>query len=186
MPERKVDWVRLSKFLAVMLRHEAEKFDLTLDAEGFTSIDAVWKQIHKRYPGQYTDADLQKVVEGDTDGKKRYEIRDGRIRALYGHSDVTDITYPPAEPPPILYHGTTTRALESIRKTGLQAQARQYVHLANDLGRARKTAARHQGKPIILRVRALEAHQAGVVFHNPEPEHFLARSIPPEFIDFDA
>jgi putative RNA 2'-phosphotransferase len=82
------DLVRLSKFLAVMLRHEADEFGLSLDAEGFTDTDAVWEQINKRYPGKYTYADLLAVVAGDQDGKKRYEIQGWRIRALFGHSDV--------------------------------------------------------------------------------------------------
>src|SRR5690349_4849444 len=79
------DRVRLSKFLAVLLRHEADKFGLALDADGFTDTDAVWEQINRRYPGKYSYNDLLAVVEGDDTGKKRYEIRGRRIRALFGH-----------------------------------------------------------------------------------------------------
>jgi len=41
------------------------------------------------------------------------------VRALYGHSRVTEIVYPPAVPPHVLYHGTVTKALKQIRKEGL-------------------------------------------------------------------
>jgi putative RNA 2'-phosphotransferase len=167
-----------------MLRHKADEFGLTLDSEGFTEVDSVWAHVNKRYPGQYSYNDLLKIVEGDETGKKRYEIRDGHIRALFGHSDVREVLYPSAEPPKSLYHGTTAEAVESIKKTGLKSLGRQYVHLGTNKERALTVAARHMGPSVLLRVRALEAYQAGIVFHHPEPERYLAKAIPPEFIDF--
>jgi putative RNA 2'-phosphotransferase len=177
------DLVRLSKFLAVMLRHEPEQFGLTLDEEGFANTDAVWAQVGRRYPGQYSYADLLKVVEGDQDGKKRYEIRGRRIRAMYGHSEPR-VIYPPAEPPDTLYHGTTREALASIRQHGLQSRGRQYVHLTTTTRRATTVAGRHRGSPVILVVRSGDAARAGVRFYHPEAEHYLADAVPPEFIEF--
>lgn len=175
---------RLSKFLAVMLRHKAAEFHLTLDSEGFTDVDSVWMQVSRRFPGQYSYPDVLTVVEGDEHGKKRYELRDGRIRALFGHSDVTPVRYPRVEPPDILYHGTTPEALESIRSTGLLAMGRQYVHLGTSIERAARVAARHSATPVMLRVRAREAYRVGLEFYCPEPEHYLASNVPPEFIEF--
>jgi putative RNA 2'-phosphotransferase len=180
------DLVRLSKFLALMLRHEPEQFKLTLDAEGYTDSDAVWAQIEQHYPGKYTREDLLAVVAGDGDGKKRYEISGRRIRALYGHSDVRPISYPPAEPPDILYHGTSSEAVEAIRKEGLKSLGRQYVHLTINLERARKVGERHRGTLVMLTIRAGEAARSGVTFYHPEPEHYLSEFIPPEFIEFPA
>ncbi len=176
--------VRLSKFLALVLRHQAEKFNLILDEEGFTDTDAVWALVDKRYPGQYIHADLLAVVAGDQDGKKRYEIQGHKIRALFGHSAVRPISYPPAEPPELLYHGTTLPSLPGIRREGLRAQKRQYVHLAINIFRAQKVAERHPGQIVILTIRAGDACRAGIVFYHPEPEHFLAESIPADYIDF--
>jgi putative RNA 2'-phosphotransferase len=178
------DLIRLSKFLAVLLRHEPEQFGLALDEEGFAATDLVWEKVNQRYPGQYTYQDLLTVVEGDASGKKRYEIQGQHIRALFGHSTAQKISYPPVEPPEILYHGTTHEVLNTIRTEGLKSQSRQYVHLAIGKQRAETVAQRHGGKPVLLSVRAGEAHRAGIVFHNPEPEHYLAEAIPPEFIEF--
>jgi putative RNA 2'-phosphotransferase len=61
---------------------------------------------------------------------------------------------------------------------------RQYVHLSTTMERAREVASRRTREPVILSVRALDAHAAGVVFHSPEPQHFLARTIAPQFIEF--
>lgn len=178
------DLVRLSKFLAVLLRHEPDKFGLTLDEEGFTETDRVWEQINKRFPGRYTYPDLLKVVAGDQDGKKRYEIRGQHIRAMFGHSTAQKVSYARAVPPEILYHGTTSQALDAIRQEGLKSLSRQYTHLTTSVERAERVGQRHTGKLVILSIRAGDAHRAGIAFYHPEPEHYLADAIPPEHIEF--
>jgi putative RNA 2'-phosphotransferase len=178
------DLVRLSKFLAVLLRHDAKRYGLTLDEEGFTDTDAVWAQVHQRFPGKYSYADLLQVVAGDQHGKKRYEIQGQTIRALYGHSRVRKIHYAPAVPPDLLYHGTARAALEAIRREGLQSLRRQYVHFTINLQEAVRVAHRHSADTVILTVRAGDAHRAGVIFYHPEEEHYLASAVPPEFIEF--
>ena len=179
------DLVRLSKFLAVLLRHKADQFSLTLDSEGFADTDAVWQQVTKRFGDQFTYNDLLKVVEGDRFGKKRYEIKGRKIRALFGHSEVPRLTYPPAVPPEHLYHGTTQAALTIIRQEGLKALSRQYVHFTTNREHAERVAGRHSRDTVILTIRATDAHHAGIVFYHPEQEHYLADAIPPEFIEFD-
>ena len=109
-------------------------------------------------------------------------VQDGRIRAMYGHSKVA-VAYPAVEPPEKLYHGTTPEAVVFIRKEGLTSQKRQFVHLSTTVERASNVATRH-GEPVLLVIRALEAHEAGHVFHHPEDQHYLVHSVPPEFIDF--
>lgn len=177
------DLSKLSKFLAVVLRHSPEAFGLSLDDEGFTPLDPVWQAIRAKYGNRYDEKDLLQVVAGDERGKKRYEIVRGKIRAMYGHS-APEVTYPEVEPPAFLYHGTNPKALAAIRKEGLTAQARQYVHMTTNLDNAQVVAKRRTTQPLILTIRAHEAYQAGTVFHHAETEHFLAKSIPPQFIDF--
>ncbi|MCL4248488.1 MAG: RNA 2'-phosphotransferase [Anaerolineae bacterium] len=172
---------RLSKFLAVMLRHDPLRHGLSLDAQGYADLDQVWGQITGRFHGTYTYQDLLTVVDGDATGKKRYEISGRKIRALYGHSSVV-IAYAACEPPESLYHGTTAKALPAILEQGLIRQNRQYVHLTSSRERALTTASRHRGEIVLLIIRAGAASRAGVTFYHPEAEHYLARAIPPEFI----
>lgn len=175
---------KLSKFLSLMLRHRAADFGLTLDSEGFTDIEVVWAQVEKRFGAQYNRDDFLKVTGKSEDGKARFEIVDGRIRARYGHSAVRTVSYPAVIPPEYLYHGTTQEALDSIRQQGLTSQKRQFVHLSLDPDWAQTVGARHSRNTVVLRVRALDAHNAGHVFHHPEPKHYLTLSVPPGFIDF--
>lgn len=176
------DLKRLSKFLALMLRHEADHFGLQLDVNGFTDLEPVWAEVEKRYGRAYQRQDLADLLESEA-GRQRYELQGDRIRAMYGHSSVTAVTYERAIPPELLYHGTTSEAAQAIRTQGLRAQQRQYVHLSTSIGRALDVAGRH-GRPVLLIIRALEAHHAGIAFYHPEDQHYLVESLSPEHIDF--
>lgn len=173
---------RLSKFMSLVLRHRATEFGLTPNAEGFVPLTDLARLAAERLGA--TLEDVQRVVEFGDGSKKRFEIRGEHIRARYGHSlDLgTSVDYLPAEPPEVLFHGTHPQALARIRAEGLKAMNRQYVHLSTTVARAEEVAARRTPRPVVLTVHALAAHRAGVVFHAPEPQHYLARAIPVEFI----
>lgn len=179
------DLKRLSKFLALVLRHQADSFGLEIDQNGFTDLALVRQLIEQKFPEQYSYDDLQAVVAGDREGKKRYEIVDDQIRALFGHSQVTDIIYPIVIPPEFIFHGTSIEALASIKKNGLVAQKRQYVHCTVNLDYARLVANRHSQNTIVLHIEAFKAHENGIVFHQPEAQHFLCKAIPSAYILFD-
>jgi putative RNA 2'-phosphotransferase len=176
---------KLSKFLSLILRHQPERFALAIDSEGWASLSEVMEILHGLPNFRWaTRADVVAVVEeGSGDAKRRFEVRDNRIRARYGHSLAQPITYEPCTPPAILYHGTSQRALAAIRSEGLRPMERQYVHLSPDPETATRVGARHDEQPVILTVRAADAHAGGVVFHQADEAVFLARHIPIEFVD---
>jgi len=174
----------LSKFLALILRHQPERFALALDEHGWASLTEVM-EILRGLPNfrWATRADVMRVVEeGSGDGKRRFEVEGSRIRARYGHSFARPIAYEPCIPPPLLYHGTSPDALESIRREGLKPVERQYVHLSPDPETAIQVGARHDKRPIVLAIRAAEAHAAGVEFYRAGEAVYLAKQIPPEFL----
>jgi putative RNA 2'-phosphotransferase len=176
--------VRLSKFLALILRHKADEFAIELDEEGFADLNTVFAVIENRYKGQYSFEDLLTVVEGDSNKKKRYEIVGSRIRAMFGHGAVRSVHYQPAIPPDYLYHGTTPQSLPIIKQEGLKSLSRQYVHLTTNLDNARNVALRRTKESIILTINALDAYQDGIIFYNPESEHYLTQAMPPVYIQF--
>ncbi len=175
---------RLSKFVSLVLRHRANDFDLHLDSQGFVDFSDLKRLVDEKSTDVYSDEDWLKVLNGELDGKKRFEVKDGRIRALYGHSKVERVTYEPVTPPEVLYHGTTPQAEKAIRREGLRSMKRQYVHLSENTERALNVGERRTDHVRLLIVRALEANKAGIEFYSPEPEHYLAQNIPPQFIDF--
>jgi len=80
--------IKLSKFLALILRHQPERFALELDEEGWTSLAEVMKILRGLPNFRWaTRADVMQIVEGGSgDGKRRFEVKGDRIRARYGHS----------------------------------------------------------------------------------------------------
>jgi putative RNA 2'-phosphotransferase len=183
---------KLSKFLSLILRHQPERFALAIDEEGWASLPEVM-EILRGLPNfrWATRADVMTVVEaGSGDGsttltadKRRFEVAENRIRARYGHSFAQPIRYEPCSPPPVLYHGTSRKALATIRREGLRPMERQYVHLSPDPETATHVGGRHDEQPVILTIRAAEAHAAGVAFYQADEAVYLAKRVPVMFVE---
>jgi putative RNA 2'-phosphotransferase len=178
---------RLSKLVSHALRHEPKAYDLHLDEEGWTSIAALLNAI-RRTGGPWADVtedDLCEMIA--TAAKQRHEIDGSRIRALYGHSLPGRIEKKTAEPPEYLFHGTSPRSWDAIRSQGLLPMSRQYVHLARDESTAALVGRRNAADPVILVIRARDAHDAGVRFRLGNDAVWLADAVPAKFIaEFDA
>src|SRR5713226_1032294 len=97
---------KLSRTVAFALRHHPESFGLTLDEQGWLPIEELLAALRQRSPWQGVSSDDLAAVIAQSD-KQRYEMRDGLIRASYGHSISQKMTYELATPPPTLFHGTT-------------------------------------------------------------------------------
>ncbi len=177
--------VKLSKFLALILRHQPERFALELDGEGWASLPEVMEILHGLPNFRWaTQADVMTLVqEGAGDDKRRFQVEGKRIRSRYGHSISQPILYEPCTPPAILYHGTSPDVLVSIRHEGLRPMERQYVHLSPDTGTAVRVGIRHDARPVVLTVRAAEAHAAGIEFYQADDAVYLTKRVPPEFLE---
>ncbi len=173
--------VELSKLLALLLRHRAGEHGLALDPEGYVPLDDVLAAIARRRGWGWVRAEHVGEVIARQE-KRRYEIVEGDIRAIYGHSVATAISYPAVVPPNALLHGTARRFVEAILREGLRPMGRQYVHLTDDPALARLTGRRRDPDPAILRIDAARAHAAGVVFYQADNGVFLAKAVPPEYI----
>jgi putative RNA 2'-phosphotransferase len=174
--------IQLSKTMAYALRHQPAQFGLTLDEEGWVSVGELADAL-RRHRRDWQDLRVEDFTEVIAQSEKpRYELREGKIRAYYGHSTPQKITQEATFPPAILFHGTTPYAARSIHVEGLKPMKRQYVHLSADEETARQVALRRTHKPIILRVSALEAYQQGVKFYLGNDLVWLAEPIPAQFI----
>lgn len=174
--------VSASKFLSLVLRHQPEVIGLRLDDAGWADIDALIRLSQGHKP--LTRALIEAVVENNN--KKRFAFSDDgkRIRASQGHSIDVELGLVPQSPPTLLYHGTATRSVESIRSEGLLKRSRQHVHLSADAGTATTVGSRH-GKPQVLTIRAADMAAAGHAFYRSENGVWLTDAVPVDFIDFD-
>ncbi len=165
---------RLEKKLCYALRHHPERFDLILDDEGFCPAEDVCRSFNISHEV------LDRIVsESD---KKRFELKNGKIRALYGHSIPLRINKEVIIPPGYLYHGTTKKALEKIMEEGLKPMNRQYVHLSYDIGVAKEVGLRRDEHPVILRIDALKAYENSIHFYEGNERTVLADAMPSEYL----
>jgi putative RNA 2'-phosphotransferase len=172
---------KLSKFMALLLRHRAGDYGLALDPEGFVPLDQFLAAANRQRGWAWVRAEhIEDVIAQQT--KRRYEIVDGDIRAIYGHSVEAAVTYPQIQPPATLLHGTARRFVDAILREGLRPMNRQYVHLTDDLALARLTGLRRDARPAILRIDAARACAGGVAFFQADNGVFLAKAVPPEYI----
>src|SRR3954467_3253405 len=180
MTEKEV--IRTSKFLSLILRHEPQKIGLKLAEGGWVDVGELLAAVN-RNGTRLTLEQLQHIVA--TSDKKRFAFsEDGQqIRANQGHSVEVDLQYAPEQPPELLYHGTATRFLESIRAAGLQKMERHHVHLSAETKVTVQVGSRH-GKPALLTIRAGEMHRAGFVFRCSANGVWLVDHVPPNYIEF--
>lgn len=176
------DLLKLSRALSHALRHEPWLYELELDKEGWVPVQSLIEGLRGESFewGALTSGDLAKMIEQSE--KKRHEMRDGKIRALYGHSVSQRLQLEEGRPPAILYHGTAPATAEIIRAEGLRPMGRQYVHLSADLDTALKVGKRKARKPSILEIASGLAHDAGIKFYHGNELVWLADSVPTKFI----
>jgi putative RNA 2'-phosphotransferase len=178
------DWAELSKAVSCALRHEPWLYELELDDEGWTSIDALVKALSQE--ARWHDlsrSQLEAMTERAS--KQRHEIDGSRIRALYGHSVPGRIARTPGVPPAVLFHGTAPSSVPAILAEGLRPMQRQYVHLSVDQDVAYSVGRRKSAGAVVLMVLASEAHQRGMRFWRGNQHVWLADYISPTFIRKD-
>jgi putative RNA 2'-phosphotransferase len=148
---------------------------LCLDEEGWIGIDNLLDAVGKC--GSTIEIKKENLYELIANQQKnRFEIKDDRIRALYGHS-ITVKKGNSLTPPDILYHGTSPRNLPSIMKQGLKSMGRQYVHLSTDIDTATVVGKRRNEKPSILRINSKTAYDGGVLFYKGSDTVWLSENL---------
>lgn len=172
----------ISKKMSYCLRHNPQKYGLKLDEYGFVDLqeflDAMNKMHH--FQPKLTEMKIREIM--NSSDKQRFEIKNGKICALYGHSIPQIIKRKKMAPPDILYHGTAHRFLPSIQKEGLLPMGRQYVHLSADIAMAESVGKRRDNHPAILLVDAKRAHQDGIDFYVGNDEVWLCDQMPSRYL----
>lgn len=167
------------RLLSYILRHNPSKYGLVPDREGYVEFEALLNVSEMVKKGVDRNK-LLEIIEGDDKG--RFEIRDGFVRARYGHTFEVNMGAWNEAPPKTLYHGTVRSFLESINANGIRAQSRQFVHLATATDVAESVANRHGHDVVILEVDAFSMHYDGYQFYNTKTGTWLVDKVPSKYI----
>lgn len=171
----------VSKRMSYILRHRPDSVGLELGPGGWVGVDLLLVGLNQTGKAVTREVLEQVVAEND---KQRFEFSDDgtQIRARQGHSTPVDLQYDPAVPPDVLYHGTATRFLESIRLQGLIKGKRHHVHLSAERATALAVGSRH-GKPVILEIDTSKMQADGHRFFVTENRVWLTEQVPPHFLN---
>lgn len=172
---------KISKFLSLVLRHKPKEIGVTLEENGYVKVVDLLKACETN-GNSLTLEELREVVE--TSDKKRFAFDEtgAKIRANQGHSVEVALEFEKRTPPEILYHGTATRNIDAIKKSGLKKMQRHHVHLSADTETARKVGMRY-GKPVIFKVDANKMLAEGYEFFVSANDVWLTHEVPVKFLE---
>jgi len=168
--------VEVSKYMSYLLRHNPE--NLKMDRHGFVSVEELLEKLKELFPG-----DKRLVIEIiEKSDKKRFEVIDDKIRALYGHTIPVRVEWKKDKRVNILFHGTTPSAALQILKNGLKSMRREWVHLSPTIEIATEVGMRRTQKPTILEIDAEAARRDGVKFFRATEKVYLCKYVAAKYI----
>ncbi len=178
----------LSKLMSYILRHSPKDACIELEKGGWVSIDQLARGIRECWRNKelYQWVTPEHIIMiASLDPKGRFEVKDGKIRAVYGHSKGISPDklpqYPVDTAAKVLYHGTASHFLSSILRNGIRPEKRHYVHLTSDPTIAAETGSR-RGVPAVLEVDAECLRRKGFTVMRASNVIYLVKYVPPDCI----
>lgn len=78
---------------------------------------------------------MEEIVHINAKQRYAFSLGEKEIRAKQGHSFPVQMDFREANPPEVLYHGTSKKSFGTIAEHGLLPMSCQYVHLSLDIKR---------------------------------------------------
>ncbi len=172
----------LGRTMAGVLRHFPDRYGLQMDANGWVELKDFITALqvrNKRF--RFLKANhIMGLIQ--TDPKGRYEFRDGRIRATYGHSLDVDLDLPTENIPEVLFYPTSEEECPVLMGAGIHPSDRKMVHLSGTFAAALEAGRVHIESPVILEIDAKRARDSGVVIKKAGKSVYLTSEVPPEYL----
>src|SRR5947199_3468074 len=150
----------LGRTMAGVLRHFPERYGLEMDANGWVDLGDFITAVsirNRRFRFLKPNHILGLI---QTDPKGRYEFRDGRIRATYGHSLDVDLDLPTDNIPDVLFYPTSEEECGVLLGAGLGPSDRKMVHLSGTFNAALEAGRVRIQSPVRLEVDTTRARGA--------------------------
>jgi putative RNA 2'-phosphotransferase len=180
MNDRELD--HLGRILTGILRHFPDRYGLTMEPQGWVALGQIVRAISQRHPAYHWLRVQHLVAIAETDAKGRYEIRDEKIRATYGHTLEVDLDLPTENIPSRLYYPVTEEEAGIVLEVGLRPSDRKKVHLSKTADDARAAGSVRTPEPIILEIDTERAREGGIVIKQAGKTVYLADQVPADFL----
>lgn len=172
----------LARTLAGVLRHFPQRFGVEMDPQGWIDLrDFITALSIKNRRFKFIKPHhIVGLIE--TDPKGRYQFREGKIRATYGHSIDIELDLPTHEVPEFLYYPTSPEECNVLLQAGISPGERKMVHLSLTPSAAIEAGKVRIPEPVILEVNAKVAKERGVIIMKAGKTVFTTKEVPAEFI----
>jgi len=180
MNDRELD--HLGRVMTGILRHFPDRYQLTIDPHGWVDLPEMVRAIGRKHPAYHWLRPQHLVAIAETDAKGRYEVRDERVRATYGHTLEVDLDLPTENIPEHLYFPVTPEEAAIVLEVGLKPSDRKKVHLSKTAADARAAGKVRTPEPVILEVDARKAQAGGIVIMQAGKTVYLVDQVPAELL----
>lgn len=172
------DTLQLSKTLSYLLRHGSKEKKLKMDIDGFSRLDDVIDVLSKMLPRQKIyKTRIYEIVKDCPKQRFKLSTKEGVevIRANQGHTLkevqstllLNEISLFESGLKGKIIHGTTLKAWESIKLSGLNRMKRNHIHMARgEFGEA-KSGARFSSE-VIITIDGNKALADGILFYESD------------------
>ena len=167
---------KVSRYMSYLLRHNPE--NLKMDRHGFVDLNQLLEKLRERF--QIDKNFIFEIVEKSD--RKRFEIVENKIRALYGHTIPVKLELEEDKVAKVFYHGTTPDAASKILEVGLKPMKRRWVHLSPTMEIATEVGLRRTENPVILEIDAEAARKNGLRFYKATDKVYVCGAILPRYI----
>ena len=173
---------RLGRIMAGCLRHFPQRYELTMDAHGFVSMTALIQSVQAKLPKfRFLRPHHLQAIAG-TDDKGRYEVREGNIRATYGHTVEVDLDLPTNDVPDELYYPVPAGQFDEAVEKGIDPVDRKKVHLSKSVDAAAAAGAGAADDPVIVSIDTVKMRGDGHVIKRAGTVVYLADRVPGEYL----
>jgi putative RNA 2'-phosphotransferase len=180
MNDRELD--HLGRVMTGILRHFPEKYGLTMQPHGWIPLPQLVQGIAQHHRGYHWLRTHHLVAIAESDAKGRYEVKDDRVRATYGHTVEVDLDLPTENIPDLLFFPVTPDEASIVLEVGLKPTDRRKVHLSKTAADARAAGAVRTPEPVVLAVDARRARGDGIVIMQAGKTVFLVDLVPPTYL----
>jgi len=180
MNDRELD--HLGRIVTGILRHFPDRYQLPIDPHGWVGLPQIVRAIQQKHPAYHWLRPQHILAIIETDAKGRYEVRDDRIRATYGHTVDIELDLPTENIPDQLYYPVTTDEATIVLEVGLKPSDRKKVHLSKTADDAHSAGAVRTPDPVILEIDAKRARADGIVIMKAGKTVYLVDRVPPEYL----
>jgi putative RNA 2'-phosphotransferase len=180
MNDRELD--HLGRVMTGILRHFPDKYGLTVDDKGWIELPQLVGAVSRQHRGYHWLRVHHLVAIAESDPKGRYEVRDDRIRATYGHTVEVHLDLPTENVPDALFFPVTPDEAAIVLEVGLKPTDRKKVHLSRTAQDAHAAGSVRTPEPVILEIDARKARDDGIVIMQAGKTVFLVDEVPSGYL----